>query len=122
MTFTAGEIRNPKRNIPLSLVIGTGVVLLLYVLCNFVYLSVLPLAGDSGGDDDCGAGDSVCIGGQGCYGGDGAGFRWIGREADGRGDSDFDVRVRERAAAGWGAGLLRDEPGRAVLQVGWAAE
>jgi basic amino acid/polyamine antiporter, APA family len=47
VTFTAGEIRDPKRNIPLSLVIGTGVVLLLYVLCNFVYLSVLPLAGDA---------------------------------------------------------------------------
>ncbi len=47
VTFTAGEIKNPKRNIPLSLVIGTGVVLLLYVLCNFVYLSVLPLAGSA---------------------------------------------------------------------------
>ena len=47
VTFTAGEIRNPKRNLPLSLVIGTGVVLLLYVLCNFVYLAVLPLAGDA---------------------------------------------------------------------------
>ena len=46
VTFTAGEIRNPKRNLPLSLAIGTGVVLLLYVLCNFVYLSVLPLVGD----------------------------------------------------------------------------
>jgi APA family basic amino acid/polyamine antiporter len=45
VTFTAGEIRNPKRNLPLSLAIGTGVVLLLYVLCNFVYLSVLPMAG-----------------------------------------------------------------------------
>ena len=47
VTFTAGEIRNPKRNLPLSLAIGTGVILLLYVLCNFVYLSVLPLAGDA---------------------------------------------------------------------------
>ena len=47
VTFTAGEIQNPKRNLPLSLVIGTGVVLLLYVLCNFVYLSVLPMAGDA---------------------------------------------------------------------------
>ncbi|WP_179493294.1 APC family permease [Granulicella arctica] len=46
VTFTAGEIRNPKRNLPLSLAIGTGVVLLLYVLCNFVYLSVLPMSGD----------------------------------------------------------------------------
>jgi APA family basic amino acid/polyamine antiporter len=48
VTFTAGEIRNPKRNLPLSLALGTGVVLLLYVLCNFVYLSVLPLHGDAG--------------------------------------------------------------------------
>ena len=46
VTFTAGEIQNPRRNLPLSLALGTGVVLLLYVLCNFVYLSVLPLAGD----------------------------------------------------------------------------
>ena len=45
VTFTAGEIRNPKRNLPLSLAIGTGVVLLLYIFCNFVYLSVLPLVG-----------------------------------------------------------------------------
>ena len=46
VTFTAGEIRNPKRNLPLSLAIGTGVVLLLYIACNFVYLSVLPMVGD----------------------------------------------------------------------------
>jgi APA family basic amino acid/polyamine antiporter len=45
VTFTAGEIQNPKRNLPLSLAIGPGVVLLLYVLCNFVYLSVLPMSG-----------------------------------------------------------------------------
>jgi APA family basic amino acid/polyamine antiporter len=45
VTFTAGEIRNPQRNLPLSLVLGTGVVLLLYILCNFVYLSVLPMVG-----------------------------------------------------------------------------
>ena len=47
VTFTAGEIENPRRNLPLSLALGTGVVLLLYILCNFVYLSVLPLAGDA---------------------------------------------------------------------------
>jgi APA family basic amino acid/polyamine antiporter len=45
VTFTASEIENPRRNIPLSLALGTGVVLLLYIFCNFVYLSVLPLAG-----------------------------------------------------------------------------
>ena len=43
VTFTAGEIKNPKRNLPLSLAIGTGVVLLLYIACNFVYLSVLSM-------------------------------------------------------------------------------
>jgi APA family basic amino acid/polyamine antiporter len=44
VTFTAGEIKNPKVNLPLSLVLGTGTVLLLYIACNFVYLSVLPMA------------------------------------------------------------------------------
>lgn len=58
VTFTAGEIRNPKRNLPLSLAIGTGVVLLLYILCNFVYLSVLPLAGDAHATDVVGRGIS----------------------------------------------------------------
>ncbi len=50
VTFTAGEIKNPKRNLPLSLAIGTGVVLLLYVACNFVYLSVLPMMGSQFSD------------------------------------------------------------------------
>lgn len=58
VTFTAGEIRNPKRNLPLSLAIGTGIVLLLYILCNFVYLSVLPLAGDAHATDVVGRGIS----------------------------------------------------------------
>jgi APA family basic amino acid/polyamine antiporter len=44
VTFTAGEIKNPRRNLPLSLAIGTGVVLLLYILCNFVYLAGDPHA------------------------------------------------------------------------------
>jgi APA family basic amino acid/polyamine antiporter len=43
VTFTAGEVRNPKRNLPLSLALGVGVVSLLYVACNFVYLNVLTL-------------------------------------------------------------------------------
>ena len=49
VTFTAGEVRNPSRNLPLSLALGTGVVILLYVLCNFIYLSVLPLDGTAAG-------------------------------------------------------------------------
>jgi APA family basic amino acid/polyamine antiporter len=43
VTFTAGEIRNPKRNLPLSLALGVGAVSVLYLACNLVYLLVLPL-------------------------------------------------------------------------------
>jgi APA family basic amino acid/polyamine antiporter len=43
VTFTAGEVRNPKRNLPISLALGVGIVSLLYIATNFVYLSVLPL-------------------------------------------------------------------------------
>ena len=43
VTFTAGEVRNPKRDLPLSLGMGAGVVSALYIACNFVYLSVLTL-------------------------------------------------------------------------------
>ncbi len=49
VTFTAGEIKNPKRNLPLSLVLGTGLVLTLYLLANFIYLMALPLHGDPQG-------------------------------------------------------------------------
>jgi basic amino acid/polyamine antiporter, APA family len=49
VTFTAGEVKNPSRNLPLSLAMGTGVVILLYVLCNVIYLNVLPLEGNPQG-------------------------------------------------------------------------
>lgn len=45
ITFTAAEVKSPHRNLPLSLAMGTGMVILLYVLANFAYLRVLPLAG-----------------------------------------------------------------------------
>jgi basic amino acid/polyamine antiporter, APA family len=41
VTFTAGEVRNPKRNLPLSLALGVGIVCALYIACQFVYLNVL---------------------------------------------------------------------------------
>jgi len=41
VTFAAAEVRNPKRNLPLSLGLGVGIVSALYIACNFVYLSVL---------------------------------------------------------------------------------
>ena len=49
VTYTAGEVKNPKRNLPLSLVLGTSLVLGLYILANFVYLMALPLHGDPHG-------------------------------------------------------------------------
>jgi APA family basic amino acid/polyamine antiporter len=49
VTYTAGEVRNPKRNLPLSLAMGTTLVLGLYILANFVYLMALPLHGDPNG-------------------------------------------------------------------------
>jgi APA family basic amino acid/polyamine antiporter len=42
ITFTAGEVINPRRNIPLSLALGTFLVIGLYLLANVAYLAVLP--------------------------------------------------------------------------------
>ena len=52
VTFTAGEIRNPQRNLPLSLALGVGVVSLLYLACNMVYLMALPLAAIQAAPED----------------------------------------------------------------------
>ncbi|MGH9468202.1 MAG: APC family permease [Terriglobales bacterium] len=41
VTYTAGEVRNPRRNLPLSLAIGTIAVTVLYLLANLAYLAVL---------------------------------------------------------------------------------
>lgn len=43
ITFTAGEVKNPMRNVPLSLALGTGLVITLYLLANVAYLVTLPL-------------------------------------------------------------------------------
>jgi APA family basic amino acid/polyamine antiporter len=42
ITFTAGEVKDPRRNIPLSLAFGTFVVIALYLLANVAYLVTLP--------------------------------------------------------------------------------
>jgi APA family basic amino acid/polyamine antiporter len=43
VTFIAGEIKNPKRNIGLSLFLGTLIVTVIYIAANLMYISVLPL-------------------------------------------------------------------------------
>jgi APA family basic amino acid/polyamine antiporter len=49
VTFAAAEVKNPQRNLPLALLLGTGLVTVLYLLANVAYLNVLPLAGVEGG-------------------------------------------------------------------------
>jgi APA family basic amino acid/polyamine antiporter len=44
VTQTAGEFKNPRRNVPLSLIIGTLAVIAIYLLANVAYAYVLPLA------------------------------------------------------------------------------
>ncbi|MBX3105743.1 MAG: amino acid permease [Bacteroidetes bacterium] len=51
VTFIAGEIKDPKKNIPRSLLLGTGIVTVLYFLVNIAYLSLLPLKGDPSAAD-----------------------------------------------------------------------
>ncbi|MFV8359330.1 APC family permease [Flavobacterium sp. LS1P3] len=43
VTFIAGEIKNPKRNVGLSLFLGTLIVSVIYILANVMYLAVVPL-------------------------------------------------------------------------------
>ncbi|MEO5902889.1 MAG: amino acid permease, partial [Gemmatimonadaceae bacterium] len=45
VTFAAAEVKNPQRNLPLALVMGTGLVSLLYILANVAYLNILPMHG-----------------------------------------------------------------------------
>jgi len=44
VTFIASEVDRPQRNIPLSLLLGTGLVTVLYLLANYAYLALLPVA------------------------------------------------------------------------------
>jgi APA family basic amino acid/polyamine antiporter len=52
ITFTAGEVKNPKRNVPLSLAYGTMLVIGLYILANVAYLCTLPLEAIKTAPDD----------------------------------------------------------------------
>jgi basic amino acid/polyamine antiporter, APA family len=43
LTYLAGEVKDPRRNIPLALVVGTIAIILIYVLTNIAYLYILPI-------------------------------------------------------------------------------
>jgi basic amino acid/polyamine antiporter, APA family len=51
VTFAAAEVRDPTRNLPRALALGTGLVCTLYVLANVAYLNVLPFHGNPQGTD-----------------------------------------------------------------------
>ena len=52
ISFTSEEVIKPKKNIPLSMIIGTFLVMLLYLLTNWVYIRILPLRGSPEGATD----------------------------------------------------------------------
>jgi APA family basic amino acid/polyamine antiporter len=56
VTYIAGEVINPKRNVPLSLFFGTLIVSVLYMLTNYVYIKILPLSGSPDAVDALGRG------------------------------------------------------------------
>ena len=51
VTFAAAEVREPTKNLPRALALGTGIVCTLYVLANVAYLNILPFYGDPKGTD-----------------------------------------------------------------------
>ena len=56
VTFIAGEIKDPKKNIPRSLFLGTLIVTIIYILANVAYLALLPMQGTPGATDAIGNG------------------------------------------------------------------
>ena len=56
VTFIASEIKDPKKNIPRSLFLGTLLVTLIYILANIAYLALLPVHGDPTATDVMGKG------------------------------------------------------------------
>ena len=105
ITFTAGEVKDPRRNIPLSLALGTIIVISLYLLANLAYLVTLPLEAIQQAPSD-----RVATLDAGC---DLSGRR---RGAHGGGHHDLDVRLQQRVDPGGRARVLRDGARSAVLR------
>ena len=116
VTFTAGEVKNPSRNLPLSLALGTGVVIALYIACNFIYLNVLPLDGSRDRRDHSGARHQVRHRRPRGHGGHVPDAGRSGRNADGDRHHAFHLRLLQRPDPGGLARLLRHGQGWIVLQ------
>ncbi len=61
ITYAAGEVKNPKKTIPMSLLIGTLSVSVLYILANLAYVLTLPVAGRPDAADTFGRGIQFAV-------------------------------------------------------------
>lgn len=61
ITFTAGEVKNPSKTIPVSLFLGTAIVTILYLLANVSYMNVLSVNGSPNALDVAGRGIQFAI-------------------------------------------------------------
>jgi APA family basic amino acid/polyamine antiporter len=74
VTFVAGEVRDPRRSVPIAMAAGTGMVVVLYFLANVSYLVILPLSAIQHAVDDRVATAAL----QTIFGGAGAGIMALG--------------------------------------------
>ncbi len=115
VTFTAGEIENPKRNLPLSLALGTGVVLLLYIALQLRLPQRPPHGRRRTRLHRHRPRHPVRHPGPRRHRRHGAGLRRPRRQAHGRRHPDLHLRLRQRHAPRRRARLLRHEPRRPLL-------
>ena len=90
--YGRGEVKNPNRNLPLSLVLGTGSVILIYVAVNLIYMMVLPHTRRSARCNRAGARHTVRGRGSRGHRGDERYVRLGWRVPDGRSHPDLDLR------------------------------
>ena len=116
VTFAAAEVRNPTRNLPRALAIGTALVTLCYLLANVAYLNVLPFHGDPNGADALARGIQYAsqdrVGTAAVEVMLGAGGGVVMAVAI----MHLDLRLQQRAHSGGAAGVLRDGARPALLR------
>ena len=111
ITFTAGEVKDPRRNIPLSLALGTFIVIGLYLLANVAYLVTLPFD-----QIQHAPGDRVATATLNAI------FPGLGADDHGDRHHDLDLRLHQRPDPRRRPRLLRDGARRTVLPLGRHAE